>query len=95
MGIMKALAYGELDLSIEDQVRLHFTQNCYPPIPLFMVDVAMQAIIACCEEDYFEMIELPDGVSFRNGEKEVSASQIIESLRLDAFVMQDPEWEDE
>lgn len=89
MGLMKSLAYGELELSFEDQIRLHFTTNCYPPVPLFMIPVAVQAIDFYLEEEYFALVELPAGVSFRNGEKEVSAAQIVESLRLDSFVMGD------
>jgi len=89
MGMMKALAYGELDLTLETQLQLHFVGNCYPPVPLLMIPVAVDAIYAYREEDYFRMVELPFGVEFRNGEKEVSAAQIVESLRLDAFVMGD------
>jgi hypothetical protein len=89
MGMMKALAYGELESSLEIKLQLHFVGNCYPQIPLLMIPVAVDAINAYSDEDYFRMVELPSGVEFRNGEKEVSAAQIVESLRLDSFVMGD------
>jgi hypothetical protein len=50
-----------------------------------MIPVAVAAIDAYYEEDYDLMIPLPDGVEFRDGSKSVSASQAIQSLRLDAW----------
>jgi hypothetical protein len=59
-----------------------------------MIPVAVAAIDAYYEEDYARVIQLPDGVEFRNGEKWVFASQAIESLRLDAW-LSEIYWEDE
>jgi hypothetical protein len=54
-----------------------------------MIPVAVAAIDAYWEEDYDLMIPLPDGVEFRDGSTSVSASQAIESLRLDAWCVED------
>jgi hypothetical protein len=86
MGRMTAMSLAEMDLPIEDQIAIHFSSNCYPPIPKVMIPVAVEAINAYWDEDYAKVIQLPEGVEFRNGENWVFASQAIESLRLDAWL---------
>jgi hypothetical protein len=86
---MTAIDLQEQGLSLEQQIGIHFSSNCYPPIPKVMIPVAVAAIDAYWEEDYDLMIPLPDGVEFRDGSTSVSASQAIESLRLDAWCMED------
>jgi hypothetical protein len=86
---MTAIDLQEQGLSLEQQIGIHFSSNCYPPIPKIMIPVAVAAIDAYWEEDYDLMIPLPDGVEFRDGSTSVSASQAIESLRLDAWCMED------
>jgi hypothetical protein len=95
MGFATAVGLTDTDLSLEDQISIHFRTNCYPPIPLLMIPVAVEAIDACWEEDYNRLITLPDGVEFRNGSKTVSASQAIDSLRLDAWLVDDYEEEED
>lgn len=87
--MMTAIDLAGMDLSLEDQISIHFSSNCYPPIPKIMIPVAVEAIDAYWEEDYSRMIPLPEGVEFRTGATSVSASQAIESLRLDAWCMED------
>jgi hypothetical protein len=89
MGLSTAMSLTGLELSLEDQIGIHFSSNCYPPIPKIMIPVAVEAIDAYWEEDYSRMIPLPEGVEFRTGATTVSASQAIESLRLDAWCMED------
>ena len=89
MGLMTAIDLQEQGLSLEQQIGIHFSSNCYPPIPKVMIPVAVAAIDAYWEEDYSRMIPLPEGVEFRTGATSVSASQAIESLRLDAWCMED------
>lgn len=89
MGLSTAMSLTGLELSLEDQIGIHFSSNCYPPIPKIMIPVAVEAIDAYWEEDYSRMIPLPEGVEFRTGATSVSASQAIESLRLDAWCMDD------
>ena len=94
MGRMTAVDLQEQGLSLEDQIGIHFSSNCYPPIPKVMIPVAIEAIDAYHNEEFAKVIKLPEGVQFRNGEDWVFASQAIESLRLDAWL---PEifWTDE
>lgn len=87
MGLMNAIGIADSELTLEDQIGWHFSSNCYPPIPKIMIPVAIEAIDAYWEEDYSRMITLPDGVQFRDGSESVSASQAIESLRLDAWCL--------
>ena len=88
MGMMTALDLQEQGLSLEQQLSIHFSSNCYPPIPQGMIPTAIAAIDACWEEDYDLMIPLPDGVSFR-GQTEVSARNVVQSYRLDAWLIED------
>lgn len=81
---MTAMDLQEQGLSLENQIAIHFSSNCYPPIPSKMIPVAVAAIEAYQELDFARVIKLPEGVEFRNGEDWVFASQAIESLRLDA-----------
>ena len=73
------------EMSLENQISIHFSSNCYPPVPQFMVDVAVQAITACNSEEPEQLIDLPAGVEFRN-EKQVKAYELVDSLRLEAWV---------
>ena len=73
------------EMSLEDQIFIHFYSNCYPPVPPFMVGVAVQAITACNSEEPEQLIDLPAGVEFRN-EKQVKAYELVDSLRLEAWV---------
>ena len=79
------LASGEFIDSLDRQISIHFSSNCYPPVPQFMVQVAIDAIDAVNEGDYDRQIDLPAGVSFRDS-KTVSASDVVDQLRLDAWI---------
>jgi hypothetical protein len=104
VGYATAVGLTDTDLTLSDQIGIHFATNCYPPIPKVMIPVAVAAIDAYWEEDYSRLIELPfDGVDrngepfqirWRDGSTSVSASQAIESLRLDAWCVDDYEDED-
>ena len=83
---MTAMSLTEMNVPLEQQLAIHFSSNCYPPIPSKMIPVAVEAINAYWEEDYARVIQLPEGVEFRNGENWVFASQAIESLHLDAWL---------
>lgn len=85
---MNAMGIAETDLTIEQQLAWHFSSNCYPPVPQQMIPTAVEAIDAYWEGDLEKMIPLPEGVSFR-GSSEVSARNVIESYRLDAWCMEE------
>jgi len=86
MGLMRAMGLQEQGLDLERQLSIHFSSNCYPPIPQQMIPTAIEAIDAYWEDDLDKMIPLPEGVSFR-GSDEVSAINVINSYRLDAWCM--------
>ena len=86
MGSMQAMELASSGMPLEQQIGIHFAGNCYPPIPSKMIPVAVAAIEAYQELDFARVIQLPEGVEFRNGESWIFASQAIESLRLDAWL---------
>lgn len=89
MGRLFAEELSQLDLTLEQQIAIHFSANCYPPVPKMMIPVALDAIYACEEGEFSRMVELPDGVTYGNDQKQVTASQVINVLRLDAFISYD------
>lgn len=89
MGYGFIAGFQELDVPLRDMVSMHFSSNCYPPIPQIMVDCAVEAIELCNGGEYYEDVELPEGVSFR-GSNFVNAATLVEQHRLEGFV----EWED-
>ena len=94
MGYLSALGIADSNISLEQQVSWHLSSNCYPPVPQFMVPVAVQAVNAVLSYEGGEDIELPEGVSFR-GDRSVNAYTIVENLHLWAFVHDNLEGEDE
>ena len=94
MGRMQAMELAGSEMTLEQQIAIHFSSNCYPPIPSKMIPVAVEAINAYWNEEYAKVIQLPEGVEFRNGENWVFASQAIESLHLDAW-LSEIYWTDE
>lgn len=80
----------ETSLTLEQQIAIHFSSNCYPPVPQFMVSVAVEAINACNDEQYDLEIELPQGVTFRNSTT-VTAINAVDNLRLEAWLTESEE----
>lgn len=74
----------ETSLTLEQQIAIHFSSNCYPPIPHTMIPVAVEAIKACNEEQYDLEIELPPFITFRNSTT-VTAINAVDNLRLEAW----------
>jgi hypothetical protein len=79
------LASGEFVIDLEQQLAIHFSNNCYPPIPDFMIAVAKEAIKAVNNEQYDLEIELPAGVQFRNSTS-VTAINAVDGLFLNAWI---------
>jgi hypothetical protein len=73
--------YENLRLAIAE----HFSENCEPSVPLYMVDLALEAIAAVLRGEGSVLIDLPPGVTWRD-ELTVSAQSAIDSLCLGAFV---------
>ena len=81
------LASGNFVLELEQQIAIHFSSNCYPPVPQFMVAPAIEAIKAVNDGDNPE-ITLPNGVEFR-GSSSALAWEIVNSLRLNAWISEE------
>lgn len=86
MGNQFIAGFQELEIPLRDIVSMHFSGNCYPPIPQFMVDCAVEAIEAANEGDGYREITLPDGVTHRHGKTAVTAWEIIENCRLEGLL---------
>jgi hypothetical protein len=93
MGSLHAieLASGEFVPTLNDQIAIHFQSNCYPPIPQIMIPVAIEAIQAVNDEDFDRVIDLPEGVNFRNATT-IKACQAVDALYLNAWVFVTTEW---
>jgi hypothetical protein len=79
------LADNDLGLSRDSALAIHLQSNHYPPVPLSMVPVCIQAIDSY-NADFSgdELIELPEGVSWK-GKTSAPAWAIIESHHLGAW----------
>lgn len=84
------LANEDFGLSLEQAVSIHLTANHYPPVPSFMVPVAVKAIEHANGGEWDGVLDLPEGVSWR-GETSAPVDAIIEAFHLDAFVLDDDE----
>jgi len=89
MGSLQAQEMAEM-MSIDDALAWHLTSNHYPPVPVSMVQACKEAIQAGLEYDWFRMIELPEGVSYK-GSKLAPADEIISSYNLDTWLELDEE----
>jgi hypothetical protein len=86
MGMITALDLAEnLDITLEQQIGMHLRTNHYPPVPLSMVSVCIEAIDACNDEDYDREITLPEGVLWR-GRETAPANAIAEAHHLDSWI---------
>lgn len=84
------LAGGLGDLSLQHQLKIQLQNNHYPPVPTSMVFPCIEAITAVNDGDPGRLIELPEGVLWRNLPT-APASAIVEGHHLDAWVDYDEE----
>lgn len=63
----------------------HLRHNHYPPVPESMVNPCLEAIDYGLYGEYDELVELPEGVTWR-GETEAPAWAIIEGHHLTAWL---------
>jgi hypothetical protein len=74
-----------LGLDLETQIGIHLSANHYPPVPSSMIQPCIDAIDAYHDEDYNRLIDLPEGVSWRN-QPNAPAHAIVEAHHLDAWL---------
>jgi hypothetical protein len=85
MGRMHAEEMAEL-CDLDTALEWHFTANHYPPLPLFLLPMAKEAIAAANEGDGDRLISLPSGVTHRKYGVQVPTWVIIEEFHLDSFL---------
>jgi hypothetical protein len=80
------------NFNLRDAIGMHLRGNCYPPIPIEMVDVCVEAIHAYEDGDYYRMLTLPKIDDFqvrnRDGSIEATAMQVIENTRIEGFIQE-------
>lgn len=85
MGKHTAEALTETETGLETQLLIHLRNNHYPPVPSYMVAVAKKAIEIYNEtQKGDELIELPNGVTYR-GSETVSVFGVIKAFHLDPW----------
>ena len=82
------LADGTLGLDMASAIAMHLRGNHYPPVPLSMVQPCIDAIDAYWEDSQDRLIELPEGISWRNNTS-APAWALIEAHHLDAWCQDD------
>ena len=85
MGNNFATELAEMDMDLEQSIRIQLTANHYPPVPTSMVQPCIEAIYACNDEEHDKLIKLPEGVSWR-GQDSAPAYAIVEGHHLDAWL---------
>lgn len=89
MGYMFARDLAETIPDLEVAVHTHLRHNCYPPVPVEMIEPAVEAILACQDGLAEERVALPDGVRHRVWDDACPAGVLLTELHLEAFV----DWE--
>jgi len=78
------------NLSMESAIGMHLRGNHYPPVPLSMVPICIEAIDAYWEDDLNREITLPEGISWK-GKEYAPSYAIIESHHLESWCMEEEE----
>lgn len=94
MGSIQAMEMAEM-LDIKDAIAWHLRSNHFPPVPLSMVPVCIEAIENALAGEWTKLVSLPEGVGYK-GLTAAPTDAIIEQHHLDAWVELDEEgiWEE-
>ena len=85
MGSLQATEIANSGLSLEDSLAWHLRANHYPPVPLEMIAVCVEAIDLMNEGLPNSQIELPLGTSYR-GDTTAPAWAIADAHHLNAWI---------
>mgnify|MGYP003352914570 CR=1 FL=1 len=88
MGYNFATDLAGFDVTLEQKLAWHLQYNHYPPVPTSMVQPCIDAIDAYAEWDCERLIELPEGVLWRD-QTSAPAYAIVEAHHLDPFIDDD------
>jgi hypothetical protein len=75
-------------LPLEVVLEWHLTGNHYPPLPVALIPVCIQAIKNANEGNWDDWIIFPPGHGFVAGE---TTARIVEACHLESFLNQDEE----
>jgi hypothetical protein len=89
MGSIQAQEMAET-LDIESAIAWHLRSNHFPPIPLSMVPVCIEAIENALAGEWTKLVSLPEGVGYR-GLTAAPTDAIIAQHHLDPWVELDEE----
>ena len=74
------------DIPLRDQLARHFLYHIYPPAPMKLIDVAIEAIVAVNDGNPSAPILLPKGfVVLYDREKIPTADDVMQGLNLNAW----------
>ena len=85
MGSLQATEIANSGLSLEDSLTWHLRANHYPPVPLEMIPVCVEAIDLMNEGLPNSQIELPLGTRYR-GDTTAPAWAIADAHHLNAWI---------
>ncbi len=91
MGSLQAMEMAEM-LDSRTAIAWHLQSNHYPPVPSSMIDPCLNAIEACLDGDYEQLIHLNG--SFWRGNDSAPAYAIVEGHHLQAWIELDEDWEE-
>lgn len=78
-------------LPLREALRWHLRYNCFPPYPLELVDLAVEAVERAREALPEHELQVPESLRFR-GRTRITVAEAVESLHLEAFI---PIWNEE
>lgn len=93
MGHTTAVAISGLDIPMKEQIEIHLVSNFYPPVPRFMAQACVDAILAYWDDDIDCMIDMPNGVTYK-GSTSAPAWAIAEQHRLFTWINQEEDYDD-
>lgn len=93
MGHTQAAAFAEAvadgEVSLEAALEYHLTANHFPPIPRSVIPVAVKVIELANVGEFDADVELPDGITYRDGRSSAPVWACCEAWHLDAFLEPD------
>ncbi len=75
-----------MDISLEDSIGFHLQNNHYPPVPLSMVPVCIEAILAYNDGAYHRELQLPEGTTWR-GSETAPVYAIVDAHHLEPWLV--------
>ncbi len=88
-GMSEAVDDGLIEL--RQALSWHLNTNCYPPVPLDLIDSCVLAIHAIEENEPDTLITFPEDILWR-GRNQVPAWAVVDGLHVESFIDADEDW---